>query len=916
MNFELCDDCGIRLRARSAAANRNAQNSKSASWLLPCLHAFCSACDAQKSRLICPKCHIECCDKHILALPTPNDSLNRVCETAACPDKQTATMKCVQCNELLCEACGQAHRRVTATSSHTLQQIGSGCLDLTLCRHHNGRKLTVYCSCGALLCDECLSIPQCHDGEMHTKTPVQKLASISRIDENQVFSSALREKANIDYSLSLIQVRRNALDESVHNLRKELGNQVVQICQSVMRRGNDLLRALDTVTRCKTMEYDKLQEQLSRQKLRLERGAVNGLQRAPQVELKSSPESVVNALNQWGCVLSDLRESGVLKAVEVPPTPSTSNLLDVPMFRINNSSNSVTPMSFLSQSQQKSVIDKQSSCRHSPSVQLPTTSANILNSPATSSLNSSNISTDHIRMPTAFPLTHPQHMHFIQQHRFKLAQEVLSYIFYVSTVVAPSGETRYLSARIGPCPFTLDSGMARSPLSNPPQVMLPTRLSHYQQQPRHLNAIQQQPHSVISRQSTQNDSMLQLSTVDSTNPVITPIPASILMEEFDLNQFISSPNKMLDVQRSNELQPSTSLQGGHGQHSLRTTVGDNQRDTTIGDQNAHGSNNNNNSNEDNNNGVASNSSPPPKDPAPLKNAALKVKIRFSNATTITTTTTPSTATLINDPEHVSHKSAIEVACSSSEDASKNETRVVDEASKWDDYCYVCQQGCDERSGSLGCCAKCPRVYHNYCHIPPIKQPMESLPDEWACSSCMTAAPLIENSGVMGSRERLLCSKVLLKCYENFLQAEPFSRAVPKTVPNYYVIIKQPMDFATIARRLREKSKDAFTNVHQFIHSMNLVFENCSTFNPPDNEVAEAGRNVYNLYIKAVKEFLPCMKGNVWLYVNKYSETRNNMLIQKDYSSNYHHQPQSRNHLAETSTCEPVMKKMKKDIKNE
>ncbi|KHN79440.1 E3 ubiquitin-protein ligase TRIM33 [Toxocara canis] len=231
-------------------------------------------------------------------------------------------------------------------------------------------------------------------------------------------------------------------------------------------------------------------------------------------------------------------------------------------------------------------------------------------------------------------------------------------------------------------------------------------------------------------------------------------------------------------------------------------------------------------------------------------------------------------------------------------------------SKWDDYCYVCQQGCDEKTGSLGCCARCPHVYHNYCHVPPIKQPMESLPDEWACSLCMPAEPLHEDSGVMGSRERLLCSKVLLRCYEHFLQAEPFSHPVPKTVPNYYVIIKHPMDFGTIARRLRERAKDAFVSVLQFIQCMNLVFENCSTFNPPDDEVAQAGRSVYNLYSKAVKEFLPCMKGFVWLYINKYSEGRNNMIVQKD-SGLQQVRPRS-----SESSSEPHAKKPRKEIKDE
>lgn len=50
---------------------------------------------------------------------------------------------------------------------------------------------------------------------------------------------------------------------------------------------------------------------------------------------------------------------------------------------------------------------------------------------------------------------------------------------------------------------------------------------------------------------------------------------------------------------------------------------------------------------------------------------------------------------------------------------------------------------------------------------------------------------------------------------------------------------------------------------------------------PDDEVAKAGRSVYQIYSRAVKEYLPCMKSQVWLYVNRYSENRRAGIVQKE-----------------------------------
>lgn len=53
----------------------------------------------------------------------------------------------------------------------------------------------------------------------------------------------------------------------------------------------------------------------------------------------------------------------------------------------------------------------------------------------------------------------------------------------------------------------------------------------------------------------------------------------------------------------------------------------------------------------------------------------------------------------------------------------------------EDWCAVCLDG-----GELMCCDKCPKVFHQTCHIPNIS----SLPDEsetWQCLLCVNLAEL-------------------------------------------------------------------------------------------------------------------------------------------------------------------------------
>lgn len=72
----------------------------------------------------------------------------------------------------------------------------------------------------------------------------------------------------------------------------------------------------------------------------------------------------------------------------------------------------------------------------------------------------------------------------------------------------------------------------------------------------------------------------------------------------------------------------------------------------------------------------------------------------------------------------------------------------------EDWCAVCMDG-----GELMCCDKCPKVFHQTCHIPVI----DSLPDEsetWQCLLCYNFADLPPGKHLL----RNVC--MLVVCYKN------------------------------------------------------------------------------------------------------------------------------------------------------
>lgn len=1045
-DFSRCDTCQGRIRSFNSWNTNDPQ-----AWLLPCLHVVCALCKLKcqvplnPQVIVCPLCRTECPKSLLLLIPN-SKSCSLRCETPACPEKTVATLKCLSCNELLCTDCGMAHRRVTATSNHVLQPVGDVLADHCRCPIHSNARAVCVCSCGLASCSECLRLG-IHGGPQHSVSPISQLAATSSIDEDKIKTSTAREMAQIEASLSLINVRKQMLAERIDSLKKDIGTNVVKACNTIVRRGWDLINTLDFVRKGKEEELNRMREELQWQQMRFNRvncfvdivknyeeptsvvltkaylnncinmikakklsneKTLNVLQRPPQVELKFNFDQVLSLASQCGRIYAETLD-GTLRGVEIRPHLAPRTVLNVAPFEMNR--NNVRAPHVIN-------------CAPSTSAQLqmrPGLPPQVPIPP--------NVPT------TRTPLTPGQiRMFQQQQQQFRSVQEaamrqVAQAVHRVSAVdprlplfpahfrsptVAslssrfpmPSGPGFLSSAppiAFGPDKYVLPNGQIvgvapRHPVSLPSPIPAATLMEQFNSplsEPKDLSPVKEPDvnskqalsqsqddfaKNVVNNINKERTAIVAPMTINidesgttfvdpkkeqnhiastTTSPAMSVSPAlvsqvitadpiaessedgtelpnndenrlcqdtnlvhsqfnlvdipspprilsdevcpdkelcGILMEEHSdpqlcIEESACSAKESLSNQQSVHLQGSkTALEFNHSTctTSLSLEQEESRPPETSCDIIQDGLTTENlSSNADllhqgsdsvqvhdlfanRTNQLQSDSEdqPVPRAISPVKDSVsgekTSLKMKFCRDAL------NSTIQLVDVHENVA------------ENAEEESNENTEELS-WEDYCYVCQQGCDEKSGSLGCCAKCPRVYHNFCHVPAIREKMETLPDEWECSLCAPSEPLTVDSGLMGSRERLLCAKVLLRCYEDHQNVQPFTHPVPRNVANYYIVIKRPMDFGCIARRLKEKTRDPFPNVTQFIYSMNLVFENCSTFNSPHSEVAKAGREVYQLYIRAVNAFLPCMRNLAWLYITKYSEAKIAAAIQKEGS---------------------------------
>uniref|UniRef100_A0A3Q2C8K6 RING-type E3 ubiquitin transferase n=1 Tax=Cyprinodon variegatus TaxID=28743 RepID=A0A3Q2C8K6_CYPVA len=214
-------------------------------------------------------------------------------------------------------------------------------------------------------------------------------------------------------------------------------------------------------------------------------------------------------------------------------------------------------------------------------------------------------------------------------------------------------------------------------------------------------------------------------------------------------------------------------------------------------------------------------------------------------------------------ERIKTEPASETSCSGLNGTSSSTTNTISTGAGGkdddpnEDWCAVCING-----GDLLCCDRCPKVFHMKCHVPTIKIIPQG---DFLCTFCRSIAnPEIEycdeskrvkGDQSLGPEDQRRCERLLLYIFCHELSMG-FREPVSSSVPNYYKIIKQPMDLKKVKKKLQLRSSQYYKSIQEFVDDMRLIFKNCAKYNEAGSEMAISGKAVSLYFEEKLQEMFP------------------------------------------------------------
>ncbi|XP_069124363.1 nucleosome-remodeling factor subunit BPTF-like isoform X2 [Argopecten irradians] len=166
------------------------------------------------------------------------------------------------------------------------------------------------------------------------------------------------------------------------------------------------------------------------------------------------------------------------------------------------------------------------------------------------------------------------------------------------------------------------------------------------------------------------------------------------------------------------------------------------------------------------------------------------------------------------------------------------------------YC-LCRTPYDEAQFYIGC-DRCQDWFHGRCVG--VSQGEADHIDTYICPNCLRkeeADPISQKELLDKDYDTL---RRLVKSLQSHKMAWPFLEAVDRNeVPDYYHVIKDPMDLTTVERRLQKKK---YHKLKDFVKDVTKIFDNCRLYNPTDTpfyQCAEVLETFFVQKLKSVKE---------------------------------------------------------------
>uniref|UniRef100_A0A6I8N2W7 E3 ubiquitin-protein ligase TRIM33 n=1 Tax=Ornithorhynchus anatinus TaxID=9258 RepID=A0A6I8N2W7_ORNAN len=878
--LDTCAVCQQSLQSRREAEPK----------LLPCLHSFCRRCLPQPERQLsvpipggnngdiqqvgvirCPICRQECRQidlvdnyfvKDTSEAPSSSDEKSeQVC--TSCEDNASAVGFCVECGEWLCKTCIEAHQRVKFTKDHMIRKkedvseaVGASGQRPVFCPVHKQEQLKLFCeTCDRLTCRDC----QLLEHKEHRYQFLEEAFQNQKGAIENLLAKLLEKKNYVHFAATQVQNRIKEVNETNKRVEQEIKVAIFTLINEINKKGKSLLQQLETVTKERQM------------KLIQQQNDITGLSRQVKHVMNFTNWAIASGsstalLYSKRLITFQLRH--ILKA-RCDPVPAANGAIRFhcdPTFWAKN----VVNLGNL-------VIESKPTPGYTPNVvvgQVPPGTNHISKTPG--QINLAQLRLQHMQQQV-YAQKHQQLQQMrLQQPTATVAGTTTTHPRQAAPQMLQQQPPRLISVQ------TMQRGNMNCGAFQAHQMRMAQNAARIPGIPRHSGPqySMMQPHLQRQLEDAGSSSLDNLLSRYISGSHLPPQPTST-MNPSPGPSALSPGSSGLSNSHTPVRPPSTSSTGSRGScgSSGRTAektslsfrsdqVKVKQEPGTEEEICSFSGAVKQEKTEDGRRSACMLSSPESSLTPPLStNLHLESELDALGSLENHVKTEPmdmnesckqsGLSSLVNGKSPVRslmHRSARIGGEGNNKEDDPNE-----------DWCAVCQNG-----GDLLCCEKCPKVFHLTCHVPTLL----SFPSgEWICTFCRDLGkPEVEydcdnlqhskkgkTAQGLSPMDQRKCERLLLYLYCHELSIE-FQEPVPASIPNYYKIIKKPMDLSTVKKKLQKKHSQHYQIPDDFVADVRLIFKNCERFNEmmkvvqvyaetqeinlkADSEVAQAGKAV-------------------------------------------------------------------------
>jgi len=147
------------------------------------------------------------------------------------------------------------------------------------------------------------------------------------------------------------------------------------------------------------------------------------------------------------------------------------------------------------------------------------------------------------------------------------------------------------------------------------------------------------------------------------------------------------------------------------------------------------------------------------------------------------------------------------------------------------------------------CENCSDWFHGHCVG--ILQCEADRIEEYICPRCDPNSKLNVPNQKKLTAEDCEAIKRLVKQLLANRSSVPFQQPVdPNEVPNYYKVIKEPMDLSSVEKKV---NNGQYTKLCEFIGDVMRIFENCRFFNQPNTSIMKSAQTLETFFSQKLSQ---------------------------------------------------------------